>query len=257
MTKVMRKIIEIDDVLCTGCGECIPNCAEGALVIEDGKAKMIAEKYCDGLGACLGHCPTGALQIIEREADDFDEEAVEALLAAQKKAEETKAAAPDVLGCGCAGSNMEVFAPSTPCQTANKPVGGLPAAVSSALSHWPIQIRLVPPSAPFLKNADLLVAADCTAASYAGFHQELLTGKVMMMGCPKFDDAESYVQKFVEVLQTADLNSLTIAIMEVPCCGSMRGIVKEAMKRSGITPKSEEIIISTRGEIVKRGPIGL
>ena len=255
MTKVMRKIIEIDEELCNGCGECVPSCAEGALEIVNGKARMIAEKYCDGLGACLGDCPTGALQIIEREADDFDEEAVEELLASQKKPK-LEVVEP-ALGCGCAGSHMESFAPSTPCQTANKPVGGVAAAPGSALSHWPIQIRLVPPTAPFLKNADLLVAADCTAASYAGFHQELLAGKVMMMGCPKFDDAESYVQKFVEVLQTADLKSLTIAIMEVPCCGSMRGIIKEAMKRSGITPKTEEVVISTRGEVVKRGPLGL
>jgi len=255
MTKVMRKIIEIDEELCNGCGECVPSCAEGALEIVDGKARMIAEKYCDGLGACLGDCPTGALQIIEREADDFDEAAVEELLASQKKAQ-VEVVEP-TLGCGCASSHMETFAPSTPCQTANKPVAGVTAAPGSALSHWPIQIRLVPPSAPFLQNADLLVAADCTAASYADFHQELLEGKVMMMGCPKFDDAESYVQKFVEVLQTANLNSLTIAIMEVPCCGSMRGIVKEAMKRSGITPKTEEVVISTRGEVVKRGPLGL
>ena len=256
MTKVMRKIIEIDEELCNGCGECIPNCAEGALVIENGKAKMIADKYCDGLGACLGHCPTGALKVIERIADDFDEAAVEELLASQKKKLKVEVVEP-TLGCGSAGSHMETFAPSTPCQTANKPMGGLPAAQGSALSHWPIQIRLVPPSAPFLKNADLLVAADCTAASYAGFHQELLAGKVMMMGCPKFDDAESYVQKFTEILQTANLNSLTIAIMEVPCCGSMRGIVKEAMRRSGITPKTNEVVISTRGEIVKRDPLGL
>ncbi|MDH5298785.1 MAG: 4Fe-4S ferredoxin [Desulfobulbaceae bacterium] len=253
--KIMRKIIEIDDALCNGCGECVPNCAEGALVIVDGKARMIAEKYCDGLGACLGHCPTGALKVIEREADDFDEAAVEELLASQKKMKGE--VIEPALGCGCASSHMEIFAPATPCRTANKPVGGLPAAAGSALSHWPIQIRLVPPSAPFLKKADLLVAADCTPAAYANFHQDLLAGKVVMMGCPKFDDAESYVQKFAEILKTAGLNSLTIAIMEVPCCGSMRGIVKEAMKRSGVTVKTEEVVISTRGEVVRRGPLGL
>ena len=272
--KVMRKIIEIDEDLCTGCGECVPNCAEGALQIVDGKARMIADKYCDGLGACLGHCPTDALKIIEREADDFDEAAVEELLASQKKMQ-AEVVEP-AMGCGCASSHMESFTPAamtppaggcpsaglqsfaatTPCQAANVPTGQT-AIAGSALSHWPIQIRLVPPTAPFLKNADLLVAADCTAASFAGFHQDLLAGKVMMMGCPKFDDAESYVQKFAEVLKTANLNSLTIAIMEVPCCGSMRGIVKEAMKRSGVTVKSEEVVISTRGEVVKRGPLGL
>ena len=158
--KIMRKIIEIDESLCTGCGECIINCAEGALQIVDGKAKMLAEKYCDGLGACLGHCPTGALRIIEREAEDFDEEAVEELLS--KKEGAPAHPAPPVGGCPSA--RLQTFAPATPCQSANAPVH-LGAATGSALSHWPIQIRLVPPTAPFLQNADLLVAANCTAVS--------------------------------------------------------------------------------------------
>ena len=247
--KVTRKIIEIDDELCNGCGQCVPNCAEGALVIVDGKARMIADKYCDGLGACLGHCPTGALQIIERQADDFDEEAVHQLLASQKKAAAAAMAPP---AGGCPSARLASFAPLTPCQAANVPTGQS-AAAGSALSHWPIQIRLVPPTAPFLKNADLLVAADCTPTAYAGFHQDLLAGKVVMMGCPKFDDAQSYVEKFAEIFKTAGLNSLTIAIMEVPCCGTMRGIIKEAMQRSGTTAKAEEVVISTRGEVLRRG----
>ncbi len=251
--KVMRKIIEIDEDLCTGCGECVPNCAEGALQIVDGKARMLADKYCDGLGACLGHCPTGALKIIEREADDFDEQAVHELLASQKKTA-AQAAMASPAG-GCPSARLATFAPVTPCQAANVPTGHA-AAAGSALSHWPVQIRLIPASAPFLKNADLLVAADCTAAAYAGFHPDLLAGKVMMMGCPKFDDAESYVQKFAEVFATARLNSLTMAIMEVPCCGAMRGIIQEAMRRSGVTVKVEEVVISTRGEIIRRGPMG-
>ena len=154
--KVLRKIIEIDDELCNGCGQCVPACAEGALVIENGKARMIAEKYCDGLGACLGDCPTGALKIIEREAEDFDEEAVAELLEARQE-EKQKEAAP----CGCPSAKIQTFAPADPCQGANQPtqlrqVQASVAAAGSALSHWPIQIRLIPPAAPFLKDADLI-----------------------------------------------------------------------------------------------------
>jgi ferredoxin len=242
--KVRRKIIEINEELCNGCGQCIIGCAEAALELVDGKARLVAEKYCDGLGACLGECPTGALQIVERLSDDFDEEAVEALL----KAKEVKEA--PAMACGCAGSNIQSFAPKTPCQSANAPQAM--AGGSSALTHWPVQIRLVPATAPFLQGADLLIAADCTPLAYAAFHQDLLDGKVVMMGCPKFDDQMSYVDKFAEIFATANIASVTTVIMEVPCCGSMRGIVKEAMKRAGKAIPSKEIVISTRGEILSK-----
>ncbi len=245
--KVRRKIIEIDEDLCDGCGKCIIGCAEAALELVDGKAKLVAEKYCDGLGACLGDCPTGALKIIERVSDEFDEEAVEALIAAKKQQEEKKA--PQTMDCGCAGSNIQSFVPQTPCQSANKPTAMTPAG-SSALTHWPVQIRLVPPTAPFLQGADLLIAADCTPIAYANFHQDFMNGKVVMMGCPKFDDQQSYVEKLAEIFATANISSVTTAIMEVPCCGSMRGIVSEAIKRSGVEVPSKEVIISTRGDIL-------
>ncbi len=245
--KVRRKIIEIDEELCDGCGQCIIGCAEAALVLVDGKAKLVAEKYCDGLGACLGECPTGALKIVERVSDDFDEEAVEELLKANKE-KEAKTAAPD-MACGCAGSNIQSFVPQTPCQSANQPQAMAPAG-SSALTHWPVQIRLVPPTAPFLQGADLLIAADCTPLAYANFHQDFINGKVVMMGCPKFDDQQSYVDKLAEIFATANISSVTTAIMEVPCCGSMRGIVSEAMKRAGREIPSKEIVISTRGDIL-------
>ncbi|MCK4837774.1 MAG: 4Fe-4S ferredoxin, partial [Desulfobulbaceae bacterium] len=222
--KIMRKIIEINNELCNGCGECIPSCAEGALEIVDGKARMIAEKYCDGLGACLGDCPQDALRIIERKADDFDEEAVEELLAKNKGA-----SVP--VGGGCPSAKLQVFGGQSPCQTANQPSSNAGAS-QSALAHWPVQIRLVPPTASFLKNADLLVAADCTAVAYPDFHRKFLQGKAVMMGCPKFDDQDSYVKKFKEVFETADLKSITMLIMEVPCCGTMRGIIAEALKQS-------------------------
>jgi NAD-dependent dihydropyrimidine dehydrogenase PreA subunit len=245
--KIMRKIIEIDEELCNGCGLCVPDCAEGSLVIIDGKAKMVSDKLCDGLGACLGSCPTGALKIIEREAEDFDEEAVEKHLANQKTSVDK--AAPKTSGCPSA--QLQTFAPQTPCQTANKPVMAAGGGTSS-LTHWPVQIRLVPPTAPFLQGADLLVAADCCAVSAPNFQQDYLTGKVVMMGCPKFDDAESYVQRFSEIIAGCNLNSLTILIMEVPCCSSMNGIIKQAIERAGKSVPVEQITISTQGAELER-----
>ena len=246
--KIMRKIIKIDEEHCNGCGLCVPDCAEGSLQIIDGKARLVADKLCDGLGACLGSCPTGALQVIEREAEDFSEEAVQEFLANKKK-EESAQASPRPSGCPSA--RIQTFAPQTPCQMANKPSLAVTGG-TSALSHWPIQIRLVPPTAPFLQNADLLVAADCSAVSAPNFQTDFLTGKVVMMGCPKFDDAQSYVQRFAEIIATCNLNSLTILIMEVPCCFSMVGIIKQAMEQAGKTVPVEQITLSTRGEVIGR-----
>lgn len=241
--KIMRKIIEIDENLCNGCGQCVPSCAEGALQIVDGKARMLAEKYCDGLGACLGECPTGALRIIEREAEDFDEEAVEELLS-QREAVKPRPAPPVT---GCPSARLQTFAPATPCQAANAPVQ-LGGTTGSALSHWPVQIRLVPPTAPFLKGADLLIAADCVPVAYADFHRDLLSGKVVLLGCPKFDEVESAIQKFTEIFAVAGIKSITMAIMEVPCCGNMRHIVSQALARSGQDIPVQEVVISARGE---------
>lgn len=246
--KIMRKIIEIDEELCDGCGLCVPDCAEGSLVIVDGKAKMISDNLCDGLGACLGSCPTGALKIIEREAEDFDEEAVEKHLENQGGAPEQ--AAPKASGCPSA--QLKTFAAPTRCQTANKPLQMASGGGTSSLTHWPVQIRLVPPTAPFLQGADLLVAADCAAVSAPNFQLDYLTGKVVMMGCPKFDDAESYVQRFSEIIANCNLNSLTILIMEVPCCSSMNGIIKQAIERAGTSVPVEQITISTQGAVIER-----
>ncbi|THB78069.1 MAG: 4Fe-4S ferredoxin, partial [Desulfobulbaceae bacterium] len=201
--KSVRKIIEINEDLCDGCGLCVPDCAEGSLKIVDGKAKLVADNLCDGLGACLGACPTGALQIIEREAEDFDEDAVEEYLADLKKQETEKAPTMD---CGCASTHIQTLAPMTPCQSANKPVSAVPSqAGDSQLTHWPIQIRLIPPHAPFLQGADILVAADCCAAAAPDFQQRYLAGKVVMMGCPKFDDAQAYIDRFAEIIDTCNL----------------------------------------------------
>ncbi len=245
----VRKIIQIDEELCDGCGLCVPDCAEGSLVIEDGKVKLVADKLCDGLGACLGACPQGALKIIERNADEFDEEAVEEYLASLKKKEEEIKSPPQAVG-GCPSSQLKTFAPPSPCKDANKPIPM--GSTDSALTHWPIQIRLIPPSAPFLQNADVLVAADCTAVAVPGFQEKYLQDKVVMMGCPKFDDAESYVQRFSEIISTCNLNSLTILIVEVPCCSAMNVIIKKAMEKAGKQVPVEQITVSTRGEELER-----
>ena len=238
--KIRRKIIKIDEELCNGCGLCVPDCAEGSLQIIDGKARLVADKLCDGLGACLGSCPTGALQIIEREADEFDEKAVEEFLADQKK----NAPAQPSMG-GCPSARLQTLSPMSPCQMANAPS----QQTGSALSHWPVQIRLIPATAPFLENCDLLVAADCTALAYAGLQRDFLSGRVVMMGCPKFDDQQLYVERFTEIFRTRTLKSLTILIMEVPCCHSMLQIIKKAWDTARPDCPVRHVVISTRGEI--------
>ena len=252
--KTVRKIIEIDEELCDGCGNCVPSCAEGALQIVDGKARVIADLYCDGLGACLGECPMGALKIIEREADEFDEEAVEEFLAEQKQTEHIQEA-PAFSG-ECPSARLQSFdspestsAPS-PCQAANKPAAF--EETESALSHWPVQIMLVPPTAPFLKGADLLVLADCVPVAFPTVHRDFLKGKAVMMGCPKFDDAQHYIEKFAQICKQSGIKSITALVMEVPCCSGLPMIVKKGMELSGVQIPMEEVVISTRGKILQR-----
>ncbi len=242
--KVTRKIIEIDEELCDGCGQCVPSCAEGAIQIIDGKAKLVEDRYCDGLGACLGECPTGALSVVEREAEDFDEAAVEQYLSSKAQEEHPKEI---TLPRGCPSAQLQTF---LPCQEANEPV--VHKTQLSALSHWPVQIRLVPASAPFLKGADLLVAADCTPIAYPNFHQDFLKGRVVLVGCPKFDNAEEYIQRFAEIFNSANIKTVTIVVMEVPCCNGLPIIVDKGMKMAGKKVPMEIVMISTRGEILER-----
>ncbi|MFZ1985055.1 MAG: 4Fe-4S binding protein [Desulfatitalea sp.] len=239
--KQMRKIIQIDEEKCNGCGQCVTGCAEGALAIVDGKAKVVSDSLCDGLGACIGECPEDALKIIEREADAFDEEAVERHLEVQA------VQPPKTMACGCPSAQIQSF---SPCAQANRPGQQLPIQ-SSALSHWPVQIRLIPPNAPFLKGADLLVAADCVPVAFPAFHQEFLRGKTVMLGCPKFDDAQSYVEKFTAIFKTAGLKSITIVIMEVPCCGGLPRIVEKALQDAGSRIPFTLVVVSTRGKIIE------
>ncbi len=252
--KTVRKIIEIDEELCDGCGNCVPSCAEGALQIIDGKARVIAEMYCDGLGACLGECPLGALKIIEREADEFDEEAVEKLLE-KKKQEEPSRPAPAFSG-GCPSARLQSFGSPQPA-AAPAPQADLSASdaaglAQSALSHWPVQIMLVPPTAPFLKGADLLVLADCVPVAFPTVHRDFIKGKAVMMGCPKLDNAQYYIEKFAQICKESGVKSITTVIMEVPCCGGLPMIVKKGMEMSGVNIPMEQVVISTRGQILER-----
>jgi Pyruvate/2-oxoacid:ferredoxin oxidoreductase delta subunit len=246
--KVTRKIVKIDEELCDGCGQCVPGCAEGAIEIRDGKARLVSESYCDGLGACLGECPNGAITIVEREAEDFDEEAVEAYLREKEKAEKPVELP---LACGCPSTHVQTFIPKVSDKKGM--TGDSQPGIESTLSHWPVQINLVPPTAPFLKGADLLIAADCTPLAYPNFHKDFLKGKVVMIGCPKFDDVEDYILKFTEIFKKAEIKSITVLIMQVPCCSGLPMLVKRAMDAAGKDIPLEETVISTRGDILKRG----
>jgi ferredoxin len=238
----LRKIIEIDEALCNGCGQCVPACAEGAIQVIDGKARLLAEKYCDGLGACLRECPAGALKVIEREAEEFDEKAVEGHL--HEKRRETP------MACGCPSAHIRSFTPTLVRKEDRE--SDAPQCTRSSLSHWPVQIRLVPPTAPFLKGAHLLVAADCTALAYPQFHRDFLREKAVMVGCPKFDDAQAYIQRFAEIFRTADIKGITVVVMEVPCCQGLPVIIKKGMELASKEIPMGQVIISTQGEILER-----
>jgi len=246
--QVKRKIIQIDEELCNGCGQCVPSCAEGAIQLVNGKARLISDQYCDGLGACLGECPQDALKIIEREANEFDEKAVEELL---KNSSRESARPHEALASGCPSARAKVFSPAAKNQ--QRAASAAPAErPASALGHWPVQISLVQPGAAFLKNADLLVAADCTPVAYPHFHQDFLAGKTVMIGCPKFDDTEAYVDKFARIFKTANIKSVMVVVMEVPCCQGLPVIVKEGMELAGKDIPLEKVVISAEGEIIQR-----
>jgi NAD-dependent dihydropyrimidine dehydrogenase PreA subunit len=250
--KIVRKIIRIDEALCDGCGQCVPSCAEGTLEIVDGKAKVVSDNLCDGLGACLGECPTGALSIEEREAEEFDEEAVEKRLAELETKEPTSA--EGAMACGCPSAQIMSFAP---------PKSGRAAAdldiaplSESELTHWPVKIRLVPSNAPFLKDADVLVLADCVPAAYSDLHQKLIKGRAVMMGCPKFDDIEMYIDKIAKICRHGGIKRLTTVIMDVPCCSGLHAAVRKARETAGADIPLAEIIIDRRGNIIERCEVG-
>ena len=258
--KILRKIIHIDEELCNGCGNCILACAEGAIKIINGKAKVIGDKYCDGLGACIGDCPENALTIIEREADEFDEKAVEKLL--ESRQDDHQEASTHDCACGCSSGAVQILASPDhkheheheyECKCGENPMF-LPQGGKSALGHWPIKIRLVPANAPFLKDADLLIAADCVAVACAAFHTDFLKGKAVMTGCPKFGDKEAYLKKFMQIFKESGIKSITTVIMEVPCCSALTAIVKKALDRVGKEMPMKEVVISTKGDEITDSP---
>ncbi len=274
----VRKIIEIDDELCTGCGVCIPNCPEGALQVIDGKARLISDIFCDGLGACLGECPEDAISIIEREAEPYSERLVmenmmkhgdntvyahlkhlqdhgetgllnEALAYLEEIGhpnllEHPPAGAdavPDMHACGLDEPEMVIG----DVEDARAPAGS--PRQESQLRQWPVQLNLVNPNAPFLKGKELLVAADCVPVAVANFHQDYLRGRSVVIGCPKFDDARAYLEKFKQILAVNDIEKVKLLHMEVPCCFGLKALVDRAVQVSGKDIQVEEVVISVQG----------
>ncbi|BCS56068.1 ATP-binding protein [Geobacter sp. SVR] len=248
---MLRKIVKIDQEKCDGCGLCVPSCAEGAITIVNGKAVLAADNLCDGLGACLGECPQDAITVEEREADAFDEAAVEQHLAAQGKPasvhHQPAPAAPAPHhhgGGGCPGSRAMSFA--RPQQApADQPAGSR----QSQLAQWPVQLHLVPTTAPYFQGADLLITADCVPVAYAGYHEDFLKGKAVVMGCPKLDDNNFYVQKLTELFTKSDIKSITVLKMEVPCCGGIAMAARQALAASGKQIPYNEVTIGIQGAI--------
>ncbi len=246
----LRKIVQIDEELCDGCGECVPSCAEGALQIVDGKAKLVSDVFCDGLGACLGDCPQGAITIEEREAAGFDEEAVEDHLARIDAKEPQKQPTPPVhqdLPCGCPGSAVKSFSPKTPKAVVKTQPATAGTSQPSALTHWPVQLMLIPPGAPFLRNADLLICADCVPFTVPDFHSRYLEDRTVLVGCPKLDDIELYRHKLGEIFAASNPSSITVLKMEVPCCSGIAHAVIEARDEAASHLPVEVHTIGIRG----------
>ncbi len=227
----VRNIIEIDREKCNGCGNCVIACAEGALAIVDGVATLVKDSYCDGLGACLGDCPTDALKITRKEVDDFDEEAVEKHLAQRKQAK-----------FQCPSQQAKSWTQSQDNKAnANRS--------ESALTHWPVKLELISPQAPVLQNSDLLIAADCVPFAYSNLHADFLAGKTLLIGCPKLiNDTNRYLEKLTAIFKIANLKSVTVLHMEVPCCFGLVRLVQQAVSSANAGFPVEEIVISIRGE---------
>lgn len=253
---MIRKIVRIDEDKCNGCGVCASACAEGAIQILDGKARLVSDSYCDGLGACIGECPNDAITIIEREAEGFDEEAVQRHLTDVDRDSTGKTAAQarpgkegESLACGCPGSTAREL--TLIGGTPGSEGGAGPEDIPSRLRNWPVQLRLVPVNAPYLQGSDLLLAADCVPFALAAFHRRLLEGKVLLVGCPKLDDAASYRRKLSAILKENNIRSLTVAYMEVPCCFGLVKLAGQAMEDSGEQIPLSLIKVGVHGEILE------
>ena len=232
-----RKIVYIDAEKCNGCGACAAACHEGAIAMIDGKARLIRDDYCDGLGDCLPACPTDAIAIVEREAAAYDEEAVRARQAAKDRQ-------ADALPCGCPGTRAKALARVE----ASGESAGAPA-MQSRLSQWPVQIRLAPLRAPYFDGVKLLIAADCTAYAYAGFHDRFMKGHITLVGCPKLDPV-NYAEKLTAIIRENDIRCVTVVRMEVPCCGGLESAAKAALKDSGKFIPWQVVTLSTDGRIL-------
>lgn len=239
-----RKIVRIDEEKCNGCGDCVPSCAEGAIQIIDGKAKLVSDVYCDGLGACLGTCPMDAITIEEREADAFDgEKAMAHVAETRQPVAETR---PQPAACpsgGCPGSMARKLAPKTAARTDDG------TERPSQLMNWPVQLTLVSPAAPYLQGAEVLLAADCAPFAYADFHKRFMTDKPVIIACPKLDDAQAHAEKLAQVLQQAKPAGLTIIRMEVPCCGGLTRIAETARQRANTDTPLHEVTIGIDGTL--------
>ena len=251
-----RDIIRIDESRCDGCGDCVPVCAEGAIQIVDGTARLINDTFCDGLGACLGHCPQGAITVERRDAADFDEAAVERHLAAT---EETRTRPPVTGGLPVAGPTLPAC-PGSRGQTwqapARTPSNTAPDDLCSRLQQWPIQLHLLSPSAPQLAGADVLLAADCVAFAVGDFHRRYLDGRSLAIACPKLDThQEVYIDKLATMIDHAEIRRLEIAVMEVPCCAGLVRLVQQAMGRCRRSPDVEVAVIGIRGDELTRRPL--
>jgi NAD-dependent dihydropyrimidine dehydrogenase PreA subunit len=269
---MIRKIVQIDEDKCDGCGDCASACDEGAIQIIDGKARLVRDDYCDGLGDCLPACHVDAIKIIERKAAPFDKEAVKARQEEMQKIADSDG--QESLACGCPGSEVKSFDRDDMRQTQDSCPENLACgcpgnevkslegrdlsagdasyktvSAQSQLRQWPVQIKLVPSNAPFFNGARLLVAADCTAFAYAGFHDEFMKNHVTLIGCPKLDDAD-YTEKLTEIIKLNDIKSVSIVRMQVPCCYGLEAAVKKALQDSGKFIPWEIVVISTRGKIV-------
>jgi len=273
---VKRKVIEIDESKCDGCGLCVVDCEEGALEVIDGKARVVSEVFCDGLGACIGSCPTGALKIVEREAEEFSEEAVESHLSSNHDTDtrtdtdghgQTRTnsdghrpslpafqpsslpvSPPPPLACGCPGTMSRVFLQDSAAATSR------PAAQArSELSQWPIQLRLVPTSGPLYVNRNLVLMADCVAAADPDVHSRLIKGNSICLSCPKLDDARESIEKLAIIFRNP-LRSITVAIMEVPCCSGLVRIAREALLKAESSTPLEVVRIGIRGDFQQRYP---
>ncbi len=251
-TKVLRKIVKIDEEKCDGCGVCVPACAEGAIQIIDGKAKLISEVYCDGLGACLGECPQGAITIEEREVKEFDEEAAKRhLTEGEHNRGELPCGCPSTtvsqferqeLPCGCPSATVTEFGKQEPATVH-------PVRQQSMLGHWPVQLALVPPRAPFLHGADVVLVADCVPFAYADFHHDFLKDHSLLVACPKLDDFQAHLSKLTAILRESQVKSLAVVHMEVPCCSGLAHMAKQAIQASDRDIPFSEVTIGVRGEV--------